>query len=313
MERRTHFVGWAMTTFLRCATVLLVCATWLWAPSVQAQSTTQYSNTTTGTITDNNCGTAGQITRTFVVPISYIVADVDLGVLLSHTYRSDLRITLTSPVGTSVTVMTWSGNVQSGDNLNDRFDDEAAAAITTHNATANDSTTATLPNFAHQYRPSNPLSVFDGQNALGTWTMVLCDAVANDVGTFARADLFITSTRLTATKSNTLISDPINGTTNPKYMPGAVVRYCVLVTNEGGISHNNVSLADPLPTTLTFVPGSMRSGTNCNAATIEDDNTTGADESDLIGMSFTGTTISGAQATLTAGSTIAFVFDVTVN
>ena len=54
-------------------------------------------------------------------------------------------------------------------------------------------------------------------------------------------------------------------------------------------------------------------GTDCNAATIEDGNATGADESDLIGMSFTGTAISDSQATLTAGSTIAFVFDVTVN
>lgn len=284
-------------------------------PSIAiAQSTTQYSNTTTGAITDVSCGTANQITRTFNVPVSYIVADVDIGILLTHTYRSDLRITLTSPAGTAVTVMTWSGNVQSGDNLNDRFNDEAAASITTHNATVNDSTTATLPNYAHQYQPSSPLSAFDGQNALGNWTLIVCDAVAGDVGTFTRADLFITSTQLTATKTNSIISDPVNGSTNPKYVPGAVVRYCVLVANSGGANHTNLAVSDPLPSALTVIAGSLRSGTDCaSASTVEDDNNTGTDESDPAGMAISGTNVTGALPTLTAGATFAFVFDATVN
>lgn len=304
--RRCFRLGWVL--------LLALGGLVLFPSSAIAQTTTQYSNTTTGAITDNNCGTAGQITRTFVVPISYIVADVDIGVLATHTYRSDIRITLTSPAGTTVTVMTWPTTSQSGNNLNDRFDDEAATSITTHNATVNDSTTATLPNYAHQYQPSNPLSAFDGQNALGTWTMVVCDAFAADTGTFQRADLFITSTRLTATKTSTLISDPVNGTTNPKAIPGAVMRYCVLVFNEGGISHTNLAMNDPLPSTTTFVAGSMRSGVDCaTAATVEDDNNAGADETDPAGMAIAGTSVTAALPTLAAGATYAFVFDVTVN
>jgi uncharacterized repeat protein (TIGR01451 family) len=278
-----------------------------------AQTVNQYSTTTTGAITDNNCGTAAQITRTFTVP-SFIVGDVDLAVLASHTYRSDLRITLRSPAGPTVTVMTWSGNVQSGDNLNDRFDDEAVNPITAHNATVNESVTPTLPNYLHQFQPSNPLSAFDGQNAGGVWTMVLCDGVGTDTGTFLRADLFITSTSLSVAKTSSIVSDPINNLSDPKAIPGAIIRYCILATNNGGATHSNVTLSDPVPVGMTYVIGSMRSGTTCaGAATVEDEDTTGADDTDTVSMSVAGSTVSGSQASLAAGASVAFVFNATMN
>ena len=305
MLRGEQWTGWIMAMLCACA---------LLSAPAQAQVVTQYSNTTAGAITDNNCGTAGQITRTFTVPTSYIVGDVDLGVFLTHTYRSDLRITLTSPAGTSVTVMTWTGNVQSGDNLNDRFDDEAAASITTHNATVTDPLTPVPPPYSHSFQPSNPLSAFDGQNAAGTWTMVLCDAVAQDTGTFTRADLFITSTSASVTKTSAVISDPQNGTTNPKAIPGAVIQYCVLVTNNGGATHTAIVATDPIPATMTYVAGSMFSGATCaTATTAEDDDAAGADESDPFGMSFAAGTVTGRAATLAAGATFAMVFNATVN
>jgi uncharacterized repeat protein (TIGR01451 family) len=284
--------------------------------SAAAQTVTAYSNTTAGAITDVNCGTAAQISRTFVVSASAIVGDVDLGVMLTHTYRSDLRITLQSPAGTTVTVMTWTGNVQSGDNLNDRFDDEAAASITTHNATVTDPQTPVPPPYSHSFQPSNPLSAFDGQNAAGTWTMVICDAVATDTGTFARADLFISTTSLTIAKTSAVISDGVNAT-NPKFIPGAIVQYCLVVTNAGAASttsQTNITTTDPLPSTVTYVPGSMASGPTCaTAITPEDDNAIGADEADPFGMSFSGTTVTGVAGSLGVGATMAMVFTATVN
>ena len=294
----------------------IFCVLACWPGDAMAQVVNQYTNTTTGAITDNNCGTAAQITRTFIVPTGYIVGDVDLGILLTHTYRSDLRITLQSPAGTTVTVMTWTGNVQSGDNLNDRFDDEAAASITTHNATVTDQQTPAPPPYSHSFQPSNVLSAFDGQNALGTWTMVLCDGVATDTGNFARADLFISSTSLTMTKTNAVISDGISAT-NPKMIPGANVQYCILVTNDGATAtaaQTNVVMTDQVPATMTYVPGSLRSGASCaTATTIEDDNAAGADESDPFGMSFSGVTVTGVTASLAAGGTFAMIFNTVVN
>lgn len=281
-----------------------------------AQTVNQYSNTTTGTITDNNCGTAGQITRTFTVPTSYIVGDVNLGVFASHSYRSDLRITLTSPAGTVVTVMTWTGNVQSGDNLNDLFDDEAAAAITTHNATVADPLTPVPPPYSHSFRPSNPLSAFDGQNAAGTWTLVVCDAVAADTGQFRRADLYITSTSLSVAKTSTTVNDGVSGA-NPKSLPGAVVQYCVILTNNGNsetAASTNLQAVDVIPANMTYVAGSAFSGATCATATTpEDDDASGADETDPFGISVSGSTVTGIASTLSAGGTFAMLFRATVN
>jgi uncharacterized repeat protein (TIGR01451 family) len=287
------------------------------AVPAHGQVINQYSNATTGTISDVSCNTAAQITRTFTVPTSYIVGDVDLGVFLSHTYRSDLRITLRSPLGTTVTVMTWTGNVQSGDNLNDLFDDEAAAAIITHNATATDPLTPVPPPYSHSFRPSNPLSAFDGQNAAGTWTLVVCDAVAADTGTFRRADLYINQASLSASKSSTVISNPASLPGGPFAVPGATVRYCILLTNNslaGAVNANTVQFTDSLPAGTTFVPNSMLSGSTCStAATAEDDDAVGPDDTDLFSMSYASGTVTGTTASLAPGATVAMVFLATVN
>lgn len=233
-----------------------------------------------------------------------------------HSYRSDLRITLRSPAGTTVTVMTWTGNVQSGDNLNDLFDDEAAAAIGTHNATVADPLTPVPPPYSHSFRPTNPLTAFDDQNAAGKWTLVVCDAVAADTGQFRRADLYITSTSLSVVKTSSTISDGVSGA-NPKSVPGAVIQYCLLVTNNGNTetaASTNLQAVDIIPPTMTYVAGSLFSGTSCGTATTaEDDNAAGADESDPFGISVTGSTVTGITASLSAGGTFAIVFRATVN
>lgn len=288
--------------------------------AAQTVNTFNVTDATPGAILDLSCNmaTASQIVRTFSVSSNFTVGDVDLGVLLNHTYRSDVRIFLTSPAGTTVTVMTWTGNVQSGDNLNDLFDDEAAASITTHNATVTDPLTA--PYYSHSFQPSSPLSAFDGQSAAGTWTLRICDAVGSDVGNFRRADLYLTSTSQSVTKTSSVVSDPINGTSNPKMIRGAVVQYCVLVTNNGRttapnatVPQTNVTILDPVPVGLTYIPGSMFSGTSCaTATTAEDDNNTGTDESDPIGMSVSGVTITGTTVSLSPNASVALVFRATV-
>jgi uncharacterized repeat protein (TIGR01451 family) len=63
---------------------------------------------------------------------------------------------------------------------------------------------------------------------------------------------------LTITKTSALISDPVNGTTNPKMIPGAIVDYTITVTNAGTgpVDANTITIIDPVPTTLaTFVSG----------------------------------------------------------
>jgi uncharacterized repeat protein (TIGR01451 family) len=172
---------------------------------------------------------------------------------------------------------------------------------------------ATYPYYSHAFIPTAALSAFDGQDAFGNWTVTVCDSVAQDIGNFRRADLFITPPQIAVTKSSSVISDGISGA-NPKALPGAVVQYCLLSTSSGAIAATNVTPADILPGTVTYVAGSLKSGTTCaGATTSEDDNNAGTDESDPFGASIAGTTVSGLAPTLAAGASFALVFNVTIN
>jgi hypothetical protein len=56
---------------------------------------------------------------------------------------------------------------------------------------------------------------------------------------------------LTVTKTSSVISDPVNGTTNPKSIPGAIVQYTVTIVNgAGGSTAQSVAIADSLATEI---------------------------------------------------------------
>lgn len=83
--------------------------------------------------------------------------------------------------------------------------------------------------------------------------------------------------RLTIDKTATPLSDPVNGTTNPKFLPGGLVRYTFTVANTGSrtVSSGSVWLIDALPSRVwvgnaaspTFLNGSPASGLTFTAAT----------------------------------------------
>ena len=119
---------------------------------------------------------------------------------------------------------------------------------------------------------------------------------------------------LAVTKTSSVLSDPYNLAANPKAIPGATIKYCVLITNDGSASASSVALSDTMPATVSYVAGTMRSGATCtSAATVEDDNATGSDESDPVGAAVSGSSITGSAATLTVGSSIALTYSVTLN
>ncbi len=119
---------------------------------------------------------------------------------------------------------------------------------------------------------------------------------------------------VTINKASSIVSDPINGTTDAKFIPGAIVRYCILAQNAGSATSTAIAITDSLPATVTYVPGSMTSATSCaGAGTAEDDNASGADESDPFGMQISGTTIGGTAASLGPSAAFAMRFNATVN
>jgi uncharacterized repeat protein (TIGR01451 family) len=81
----------------------------------------------------------------------------------------------------------------------------------------------------------------------------------------------VLSAVLTVSKTSLVVEDPVNGTTNPKAIPGAYVEYTITVTNAGGAgaTATSVIFADDLGTeigngTLAFRADSYGAGLGIN-------------------------------------------------
>ena len=234
----------------------LICAP---APAA-AQTTTTYSNTSSGTI-NSSTPCSSPLVRTFSVGSSFLIADVDLGVLATHSWRGDLRITLQSPTGTRVQLVNGDTSNLSGDNFNVRLDDEAAQTVNTDGNTTTHSTSA--PPYQNQFSPNAALSAFDGENAAGTWRLEICDQYPSaDNGNFQRADLYLTSL-----PSNYADLSLTKSVSNASPTAGASISYTLSVTNASGspVTATGVAVRDVLPAGFTFASasgfGTYNSGT----------------------------------------------------
>lgn len=157
-----------------------------------------------------------------------------------------------------------------------------------------------------------------GANTAGVDT-VFADAagvtdIASDGRHSAGDDYTVSAPVLTVAKQSRVISDPINGTSNPKFIPGALVEYCIIVSNAASAtsSASSVAITDPLPAQTTYETayGVFQSGTYTGtpgSGTCNLDGTTG-------GTYNSGTaTVSGTLGTIAANSTRTIYFQVRIN
>jgi uncharacterized repeat protein (TIGR01451 family) len=123
-------------------------------------------------------------------------------------------------------------------------------------------------------------------------------------------DYTVSAPSLTITKQSRVVADPINSTTNPKLIPGAIVEYCIVVANAAGsATASNVTISDPLPAETTFVAGSsFLNGTYTGTAPNGTCNLDGT-----AGGTVTAGTLDGTLGTIAAGTTRTLYFQVTIN
>jgi len=139
------------------------------------------------------------------------------------------------------------------------------------------------------------------------------------------ADYQVQAASLSVSKSSTVISDPVNSTTSPLAIPGAVVEYTITVSNAAGAeTATSITITDNLNTeiatngTLAFNADTYASGygirvtaPNINGGSALD--LTNASDSDQGDWNVTGTntvTVTGIQ--LAGGESATVVFRVTV-
>jgi subtilisin-like proprotein convertase family protein len=113
-----------------------------------------YENTSSTAIPDNDkAGISSQI----VVPTGGTIAGLQVTVDITHPYRGDLKVKLVGPAGTEIVLHDRDGG--SADHLKQTF------AVT----------------------------AFDGQDAAGTWTLLVADEAASDKGTLVSWRLALTT------------------------------------------------------------------------------------------------------------------------
>ncbi|MFZ1452694.1 MAG: M36 family metallopeptidase, partial [Ferruginibacter sp.] len=105
---------------------------------------------------------------------------------MDHTFIGDLIFTLTSPGGTTVTIVNQRGGTRENICTTLLDDDGAFPSLGTV-------TSASGQFLSGNFAPDNPLSAFDGQNANGVWTLNVSDNAIIDNGSMRRFSLIITS------------------------------------------------------------------------------------------------------------------------
>jgi len=152
-----------------------------------------------------------------------------------------------------------------------------------------------------------------GADTAGAKDTVLADAagsaagdVVEDASHSATVSNVINTADITVRKESAVISDPINGTTNPKRIPDAVIRYTITVSNQAAEA-DHIVISDIVPSDLTYVSCTLTGGV-VNAVA----------PSPALGCSEAAGTVSSSSFTLPAGSvgtptTAVLTIDATIN
>ena len=138
------------------------------AASASAQTTNTYNSSAPVPIID-----LGTAISPIVVPAgdwgSSTIRDVNVSINISHTWDSDINVSLTAPDG--VVVQLWSGVGGSADNFNVTIDDEATTNIN-----------GTVGTFRPQSYPTEAMCENDDHEPGGTWQLTVSDTVGGDAG-----------------------------------------------------------------------------------------------------------------------------------
>lgn len=121
-------------------------------------------------------------------------------------------------------------------------------------------------------------------------------------------DYTVQAAGISVDKTSRLISDPVNGASDPKFIPGAIVEYCIAVSNStGSATATDIAVSDTIPTTVTYDAtfGIRLNGTVDGSGACLADGTSGG--------SFSGGTVSGPLQDLAGGDTRTLLFRATIN
>lgn len=149
-----------------------------------------------------------------------------------------------------------------------------------------------------------------GPNTAGV-DVVFADSAGNGDGArdgkhSATGRYTVVGLKVNLVKSVLVYSDPVNGTTNPKPVSGAILRYTVTATVTGGGTVLGVVVTDPVPANSTYQAGTLK----LNGVSLSD--AVDADKGDIGGT--TAGTVTVNLGDLTSATPVQTItFDVKIN
>jgi len=143
----------------------------------------------TQALPDNGCASGQGVSYSYEFVDDAWIEDLDVGLLLAHDARGELKVTLKGPMDASpVTLIAPSEDANLNYNL--LIDDDSILPINDNNRDD-----FTPPSYKRSVGPQSDgsLDQYNGSNARGVWKLFVCDSKANLTGKVYDLDLFFTT------------------------------------------------------------------------------------------------------------------------
>lgn len=127
---------------------------------------------------NQSCQAGDSLQRRILVPNQFTVNNLLVGFTVAHSFRGDVRMTLESPSGTRVQLIS-EDNAAFPDNYDIYLDDASALP-----ANDGDDDNVSQPFYERDVQPANALSAFNGEPAQGDWVIEVCDFFTGDEGVY---------------------------------------------------------------------------------------------------------------------------------
>ena len=138
---------------------------------------------------------------------------------MDHTYLGDLEFKLTSPAGTTVTLMSRRAGTRENICTTVLDDDGGFPSLSTVSS-------ASGQVLAGNFAPDTPLSAFDGQDPNGTWVLNVSDQASIDTGSIRRFSLLISPRVCSSCAASTPTPSPTPAITpTPSPTPQVLVTF----------------------------------------------------------------------------------------
>ena len=192
---------------------------------------------------------------------------------LNHTYPDDLDVLLVGPTGQKVLLMSDCGGSDDLNGITLTFDDSAASSLPdfslitsgTYKPSNYDTTTDNFSAPAPGSPYGSSLSVFNGQNANGTWSLYIMDDAAIDVGSLAQGWSLSITTSNVACCTQPVTDLGISATASAAVVNlGSNVTFSLNATNHGPDTASAPVVIDVLPAGFSFANAAASQGTWTN-------------------------------------------------